>query len=102
MAPALRGPTRGRSPALTQAIDPPPAPIVFLQKRRLILEPAHHEIHHTAPYDKYYCITSGVLNELLDKVDFFKRTERLVTRVSGVLPRVEDLDLKTGSQALKS
>ncbi len=31
----------------------------------LILPPAHHGIHHAAPHDKYYCITVGWMNPIL-------------------------------------
>jgi hypothetical protein len=32
--------------------------ISFLQKQNLILSPEHHQVHHTEPFDKYYCITN--------------------------------------------
>lgn len=50
----------------------------------LILGVAHHDIHHRAPYDKYYCITSGVLNPFLTRIRFFSRTEALIFRLTGV------------------
>src|SRR4029453_18379525 len=50
-----------------------PAPWVpLLQRAGLILSPEHHVVHHTAPRDKYYCITVGWMNPLLDKVRFFR------------------------------
>lgn len=54
------------------------APSVFarwLQRKRLVLEPAHHKLHHTAPFEMHYCITTGWLNPLLNKIKFFRRLE---------------------------
>ena len=38
----------------------------------------YHDIHHTKPFDKYYCITTGWLNPLLYSIGFFPRTEALL------------------------
>ncbi|MCP3164410.1 plasmanylethanolamine desaturase [Myxococcus qinghaiensis] len=72
-------------------MDSPPALIGFLQRVHLILPPAHHRIHHTAPFNKYYCITVGWLNWPLNLVHFFPLAERLVTRVTGLVPREDDI-----------
>ena len=47
----------------------------WLQRMRLVLEPAHHKLHHTTPFNKHYCITNGWLNPLLNKIKFFSRLE---------------------------
>ncbi len=70
------------------------APVRWAQKLHLILPPAHHDIHHTAPFDRYYCITTGWLNWPLTKLHFFKGLERLVTAVTGFIPRKDDIGLK--------
>ena len=58
-------------------------PIVrVLQRSGLILSPEHHETHHTAPFETYYCITHGMLNPLLARVRFFRHAERLVALVA--------------------
>ncbi len=48
-----------------------PVPVVRLQRRGLILSPAHHEIHHTPPHESHYCITSGITNPFLTRVGFW-------------------------------
>lgn len=53
----------------------PPAYARFLQRLRLVLEPSHHELHHTEPFESHYCITNGWLNPLLNKIQFFRRLE---------------------------
>lgn len=68
-----------------------PAWIRALQRLHLILPPEHHRIHHTPPFDKYYSITTGWMNWPLTKVGFFRRTERLVTALFGLIPRKDDL-----------
>ena len=70
--------------------DNPPQWVRLLQRTPFILSPAHHAVHHAAPYDKYYCITSGILNAPLQRVGFFRRTEALVTRLTGLVPRRDE------------
>ncbi|HZE97288.1 MAG TPA: fatty acid desaturase CarF family protein [Planctomycetota bacterium] len=44
-------------------------PIVsWLQRRRVILPPGQHAVHHAAPNTKAYCVTSGWMNGILDRV----------------------------------
>jgi plasmanylethanolamine desaturase len=60
-----------------------PGWLAVLQKTRLILNPEQHDVHHTPPFDRYYCITTGWLNPVLDWLGFFSRLEatiRWVTR----------------------
>jgi plasmanylethanolamine desaturase len=52
-----------------------------LQDAGVILSPEHHDVHHTAPFDTYYCITCGWMNPILQKLQFFERAERLVRGV---------------------
>ena len=50
----------------------------WLQRTRLVLNPSHHQKHHTAPFNLHYCITNGWLNPLLNKIQFFRRMERFL------------------------
>ena len=68
----------------------PPAWVAWLQKRRLILAPDHHDIHHAAPYATHYCITTGWCNPLLSRLGFWRGLERCVTALTGVQPRADD------------
>lgn len=69
----------------------PPGWIAFLQRVHLILPPQHHTIHHTAPFNRYYCITTGWMNAPLLWIRFFPTLEWLITGVTGWLPRRDDL-----------
>ena len=71
--------------------DAPPSLISFLQRTGLLLGPTHHAVHHAAPYNRNYCITVGWLNAPLRAVRFFETLERLITMVTGALPRADDL-----------
>lgn len=70
-----------------------PGFVKLLQRWHLILPVGHHDIHHTAPFDKYYCITTGWLNWPLTKIGFFKNLEKLVTLTTGIVPRADDIGL---------
>lgn len=61
-----------------------PALVKWLQRNHVILGVEHHDVHHTYPYETYYCITSGWLNEPLHRLRFWSRAEALVERVFGV------------------
>jgi ubiquitin-conjugating enzyme E2 variant len=54
----------------------PPAAVRWLQRRRLILQPAHHAAHHVPPYERRFCITSGWCDPILDASGVFRRLER--------------------------
>lgn len=70
-----------------------PGPVIgWLQKRGLILGREHHDIHHTWPYERHYCITTGWLNPLLDRIGFFRKAEKLITALTGAQPRRDDLE----------
>ena len=77
------------------------APLVirWLQRSRIILSPAAHAVHHAAPFDRHYCITTGWLNAPLAAMDFFRRTERLITRLTGAVPRADDARVVTALTA---
>jgi ubiquitin-conjugating enzyme E2 variant len=68
--------------------------LVSMQRWHLILSPTHHDVHHTPPFDSYYCITTGWLNPLLTKVRFYRHLERMVTAVTGLVPRRDDIGLE--------
>jgi len=72
-------------------MDEPPALVGFLQRIHLVLPPDHHRVHHTAPFNNYYCITVGWLNWPLNAIHFFPLAERLITWATGALPRQDDI-----------
>lgn len=61
--------------------DAPPRVVRWLQRAHVILSPSHHDVHHAAPHDEYYCITTGWMNPLLGRTRFFRRCEGLIARV---------------------
>ena len=61
-----------------------PPLIAWLQRAHLILPPAHHDVHHVPPHDRYYCITTGWMNEPLRRVRFFAGLEWFVEHVLGL------------------
>jgi len=68
----------------------PPRIVRMLQNAGLILPRRDHLRHHRAPHAAYYCIATGWLNRPLESIDFFRRLERLVSRLTGLQPREDD------------
>ncbi len=54
-----------------------PPGVRTLQRWGLILSPARHDVHHSGRHDRGYCVTTGWLNPLLDRLEVFARLERL-------------------------
>jgi TMEM189-like protein len=69
----------------------PPRFVTLLQRTRILLAPDHHAHHHTAPYIKHYCINCGWMNAPLASIRFFPTLERIITAVTGALPRKDDI-----------
>lgn len=65
----------------------PAALVALLQRLGLLLGRAHHQVHHTFPYEKNYCITTGWLNPPLMAIDFWARMERTLARLGAVAHR---------------
>lgn len=63
----------------------------LLQRLHMVLPPEHHQVHHAAPFDTYYSITTGWLNWPLAKMNFYRHAERLVTALFGLIPRKDDI-----------
>lgn len=80
--------------------DAPPRLVQWLQRAGLLLSPDNHALHHAPPFDRHYCITHGWLNPLLGRIRFFRALERVLVRITGAVPRREDLsNLVTGHRA---
>jgi hypothetical protein len=58
-----------------------PTWMLAMQNARLVLESKHHSIHHTPPFETYYCITTGWLNPLLANIRFFPRMETFLAGI---------------------
>jgi hypothetical protein len=69
----------------------PPRPVRLMQSCRLILSSACHERHHCPPHVTDYCIATGWCNGLLNRLEFFRRLEQLVTWMTGIAPREDEV-----------
>lgn len=58
--------------------ETPPPIVAALQRSGLILTKGVHQVHHTVPFNRYYCITNGWMNPLLDKLRLFELLVKLV------------------------
>lgn len=68
-----------------------PTLVVWLQRLHIILPRQHHRIHHVAPHETYFCITTGWLNYPMEVVQFWPALEWIIERLTGCKPRVDDL-----------
>jgi hypothetical protein len=59
----------------------PPRPVRWLHATGIILTPKRHARHHRGRHDQAYCVTSGWLNPVLDRLKIFTRLERLQSRL---------------------
>ncbi len=59
-------------------LENPPLVVRALMSSGIIMSVDHHQVHHTSPHDRYYCITTGWMNPILDKTNFFPRAERFI------------------------
>ncbi|XP_011300407.1 transmembrane protein 189 [Fopius arisanus] len=67
-----------------------PGWVVWLQEHRIILPRRHHRVHHVAPHETYFCITTGWLNWPLEKLRFWYVLETIIELTTGYKPRVDD------------
>ena len=78
----------------------PPRLVAFLQRWHLLLPRDHHQLHHTAPFTKHYCITVGWMNEPLHRIRFYPFMEWLVSGITGLVPREDDIGRKAAFEVL--
>jgi len=72
-------------------METPPWFVGWLQRIHLVLPPSHHAVHHSHPYLSRYAITVGWTNWLTDGLGFFRLLESVMARLSGAVPRRDDL-----------
>lgn len=63
--------------------------IRFFQRLGVLQSPQHHKIHHTRPFDRYYCVMTNYLNPVLHRLRFWQRLEWIVWLTLGAVPRSE-------------
>jgi hypothetical protein len=56
----------------------PPRLARGLHRLNLILTPERHALHHRGAHDRAYCVTSGWLNPLFDRLRLFERIEKAI------------------------
>ncbi len=62
----------------------PPRAVRVLQRMGILLSAQRHFSHHTPPYARGFCVTSGLSNLLLDRIGFFPWLERTLRAALGL------------------
>ena len=66
-------------------------PIVSLLKETgMVQMQKQHSLHHKPPYAQYYCPLSSMLNPILERMNFWRRLERVVEVTTGIGPKREN------------
>ncbi|GAB0100808.1 transmembrane protein 189 [Sergentomyia squamirostris] len=65
--------------------------VILLQDYHIMLPRRHHRIHHVAPHETYFCITTGWLNWPLEKIRFWTCLENIIEYTTGCRPRDDDM-----------
>jgi ubiquitin-conjugating enzyme E2 variant len=60
------------------------------QRLHLVCPPRHHWVHHRRQ-TIHYCVVNGWANYPCDRLHFWRALERLISAVTGLTPRVDDL-----------
>ena len=82
-------------------MENPPAAARFFQRIGLFLEPGAHHQHHIEPFTQSYSITTGWTNSLLTKTQFFRRLERVIVKLTGAVPRMDDIGEAAAQEVLE-
>ena len=65
--------------------------ITIFQDLHIILPRKHHRIHHVAPHETFFCITTGWLNYPFEYIGFWTTLESIIEKTTGHKPRADDL-----------
>ncbi|KAK4526193.1 hypothetical protein GAYE_SCF20G4107 [Galdieria yellowstonensis] len=68
-------------------LSKPPRWIEMLQQKNILLSTKQHGQHHKPPFNKKYCIVSGICNDFLDNIQFYDKLERWVYILWRWIPR---------------
>jgi ubiquitin-conjugating enzyme E2 variant len=64
-----------------------------LQRLHILQTTRHHSRHHQGSRDSHYCVLTNFLNPLLEEVQFWRRIERVIERLTGASCRDEATEL---------
>jgi len=57
-----------------------PRAVGLLQRWHVIIDPVRHDRHHVAPHRDHYCVLSGWMNPVADRLRLFRAAESIIRR----------------------
>jgi hypothetical protein len=69
-----------------------------LQGLGLLITPGYHAVHHRQPQMVRYCVVTGWANPICDRFGVWRLFERMVTGLTGIEPRTDDIVWRSGWQ----
>ena len=64
-----------------------PKIVTFFQKNKLLQSHDEHHLHHISPHDVNYCPITPYVNVLLENINFWRRCENVIYKLTGIPPR---------------
>ena len=61
-----------------------PAWTSFLQRKNIFQSHDEHHLHHISPHEINYCPITPYVNVVLEKINFWKKLEKIVKQITGV------------------
>jgi hypothetical protein len=64
--------------------------ITTLQRTGFMQSHKHHAHHHRKGKDSHYCVMTNHINPALEHVQFFQTLGKMIARMTGIVPRLDD------------
>ena len=64
--------------------------VTFMKDLGIIQQQRQHSLHHKPPHNRYYCVMTSQVNAVLEPLNFWRRLEWAVEKLTGIGPKTAD------------